>query len=172
MPRKTTTETESNSPAPRVEVLERRLQNPFGEPSAPVTLKDAARVCRWFNADKGADAIWRAKQKGWDQVTPEEVFDLEQIGGYTVDASGFIVRGERGKEVLMSMPKEWRERIEYQKAKINSRDMGNPSAIRRDVIEAAGAQLGDEAGEFMNKHTKVSVTTQDKRERIAYNLED
>src|SRR5574342_973486 len=101
---------------PRISVLERRLQNPFGEPSAPIELKDASRECRWFNAAASADHIWRNKRKGWDQVKPDDVRDLEQIGGYAVDAAGFIVRGERGSEVLMSMPKDWRRQIELAKA--------------------------------------------------------
>ncbi len=151
---------------PRIEVLERRLQNPFGEPSAPVDLRDPTRECRWFNADKSADHIWRNKQKGWENVKPADVVDLEQIGGYTIDASGFIVRGERGREVLMSMPKDWRRQIEFAKAKHNTRNFGNPSATKQEVVDAASAQLGDQAADFLNRAGRVSGQVRDSIERV------
>src|SRR5690242_6457010 len=98
---------------PRVEVTERglqtdlqtlidsdpryrdRLRNVFGQPSAPIDLKDDTRECRWFNAAIQTDHIWRNIRKGWDKVRPSDVKDLEQIGGYTESVDGYIVRGER-----------------------------------------------------------------------------
>ncbi len=53
---------------PRVSVLERRLQNPFGEPSAPVRLKDPTLHPRWFNASSRPDNIWRAKELGLEPM--------------------------------------------------------------------------------------------------------
>ena len=151
---------------PHISVLERRLQNPFGEPSAPIVLKDSERECRWFNAAVGADHIWRNKRKGWENVRPDDVVDLEQIGGYAVDASGFIVRGERGQEVLMSMPKDWRRQIELAKARHNTKNLGNPVATKNEVVEAASSQLGDEAADFLHRSGRVSGQVKDSYERV------
>lgn len=151
---------------PRVSILERRLQNPFGEPSAPIALRDSSRECRWFNAAVGADHIWRSKRKGWDQVKPDDVVDLEQIGGYSIDTSGFIVRGERGQEVLMSMPKDDRRAIEFAKARHNTKNMGNPVATKNEIVNAASSQLGDEAADFLHRAGKVSGQVRDSYERV------
>ena len=156
----------AESKRPHISVLERRLQNPFGEPSAPIVLRDASLECRWFNATTSADQIWRNKRKGWNQVKPEDVLDLEQIGGYAVDASGFIVRGERGSEVLMSMPKDWRRQIELAKAAHNVRNMGNPAAMKNEVVQAASAQLGDEAADFLHRAGRVTGGVKDSYERV------
>lgn len=151
---------------PRISVLERRLQNPFGEPSAPVDLKDKSRECRWFNAAKTTDHIWRAKQKGWEPVKPDDVVDLDMIGGYVLDASGFITRGERGQEILMSMPKEWRQQIAMAKTRENLKNMGNPNATKRDVVEAASKQLGDQAASYLQDHIGPVGQVVDSYERI------
>lgn len=160
---------------PRIEVTERgsqtgmnvlmsdpryqaRLQNPFNEPSAPIDLKDAHRECRWFNAAIADDHIWRSKRKGWDQVRPGDVVDLEQIGGYNVSADGYITRGERGKEVLMSMPKEVRAAVQLAKTRQNIATMGNPNAMKNDVVSAAGERFGDEGAEYISKHVNVTDT--------------
>lgn len=151
---------------PRIEVLERRLQNPFGEPSAPVRLVDDTRECRWFNAAVQNDHIWRAKHKGWEPVKPDELSDIDQIGGYGIDTSGFVVRGERGQEVLMAMPKEWRKQIQAAKIAQNIRNMGNPNRQKAEIVEAAGAKLGAEAADFLNKRMGSVGAVTDTYERI------
>lgn len=151
---------------PRISILERRLQNPFGEPSAPVDLKDRTRECRWFNGAKSTDHIWRAKQKGWEPVRPDEVLDLDRIGGYMVDTAGFITRGERGQEVLMQMPKDWRSQIAMAKTRENNRNMGNPNATKREVVEAAGKSMGDQAASYLQDHIGPVGQVVDSYERI------
>ncbi len=150
-----------------------RLQNPFNEPSAPITLKDDNRECRWFNAAKGTDHIWRSKRKGWDQVRPEDVADLEQIGGYNVSPEGYITRGERGNEVLMSMPREVRAAVQRAKTAQNIANMGNPNATKREVVEAAGKQLGDEAASYLNRQGFGAVgAVNDTFERVERTAEE
>lgn len=151
---------------PRISVLERRLQNPFGEPSSPVHLKEPGLIARWFNAAIISDKIWRAKQKGWDPVRPEDVVDLDQIGGYTKSPDGFIARGDRGQEVLMCMLKSDYDQIQIAKTKYNNRHMGNPNAQKRDIVEAAGNALGSEAADFLNKRVGPVGGVMDSYERI------
>lgn len=168
---------------PRIEVTERslqtgldvlmsdprykaRLQNPFNEPSSPINLKDDSRECRWFNAGKGSDHIWRSKRKGWDQVRESDVLDLEQIGGYNKSPEGFITRGERGQEVLMSMPKIVRVAIQTQKTRANNATMGNPNAMKNEVVNAAGASLGSEAADYLDAHIGPVGTVTDSHEIV------
>lgn len=151
---------------PRISVLERRLQNPFGEPSSPVHLKDGSLIARWFNAAIISDKIWRAKQKGWTPIRPEDVVDLDQIGGYTKSPDGFISRGDRGQEILMSMPREDFDQIQMAKTRHNNRNMGNPNAQKREIVEAAGKQLGDEAADFLSQRTGPMGGVMDSYERI------
>lgn len=135
---------------PNISVLERRVANPFGEPSARITLKDDSYGCRWFNADIAHDHIWRAKHKGWENVTPGELADVEQLGSFQKSPDGFVVRGVKGSEVLMKMPHEWRDKIQASKTEAN-KAMMRPGATKARVAAAAGQQFGDEAHDFISK---------------------
>ena len=172
MPRKKAEETDDTPtppvPAvkPRIAVLERRLQNPFGEPSAPIVLKDDSRECRWFNAAIMTDKIWRAKAKGWDPVRPEDCLDLDQVAGYVKNPEGFVTRGDRGQELLMSMPKDWRQAIQLAKTKENNRNMGNPHAMKSEVVNAFAEKFGDKAGSMADRHVGPVGTVVDQYERV------
>lgn len=158
---------EPDAPKPRISVLDRRLQNPFGEPSSPIDLKDRSLGCRWFNGAISGDHNWRAKQvKGWAIVTPEMVVDMDQIGGALVNASNQITRGARGEEVLMCMPKEAMQQIQWAKTRENLKNMGNADAQKRELVDAAGKALGDDAASFLNQRVKAVGGVQDSYERI------
>lgn len=140
----------------RASVIERRLQNPFGEPSAPIAFKEPGKVARWFNGAIITDKIWRAKNKGWSLVYPKDVGDLDQIGGYNVDpAGGHITRGERGQEVLMWMWQADFDAIQMAKTRENLRNMGNPAKQRSDALEAFG-QVNAGGAEFVDRQGRRS----------------
>lgn len=143
-----------------------RIDNPFGQPSSPVDLKDASRECRWFNSAIQTDHIWRNKRKGWDQVRLTDVVDPEQIGGYALSPEGFITRGERGYEILMSMPKQVRMLIQAAKTRQNLANMGNPNAVKNEVVQAAGQKLGSEAAEYLHDHIGPVGGVTDSYERV------
>lgn len=163
MPKTPTPETPEKK-RPKISVLERRLSSPFGEPSVAITLKEPGWECRWFNADVATDHIWRAKHKGWEGVTPDELRDPEQIGGYAVSPDGFVTRGTQGKELLMKMPAEWRKQILDAKTEQNRKNM-RPGAMRREAADAAGAQFGEEAATFV-ANSRVIGDVVDQREII------
>lgn len=140
-----------------------RLSHPFGETSQPIELVDSSRECHWFNAAIQNDHIWQKKRGGWDNVRPEDVVDTEQIGGFAVDASGHIVRGERGQEVLMSMPKVVIRAIAMKKAELNKR-LGRADVAKAASIEALG-KTDDEGAEFLAKAAK-RFDVKDSYERI------
>jgi hypothetical protein len=142
MPRTTASEKPVDPDAPkkarRISVLERRLQNPFGEPSAPIALRDPSLVPRWFNSAGRPDNIWRAKEQGWTGITPGMILDITQIGTFTTSPDGYVARGERAQEVLMAMPKDDFAQIQMAKTKENIRRMGHPNAQRQEAVEAYG----------------------------------
>lgn len=149
-----------------------RIDHPFNEPSAPIGLKDDSREARWFNGALGSDHIWRSKRKGWDQVRPDDVSDLEQIGGYQTSPEGYVVRGARGEEVLMSMPKVVRQAVQIAKTRQNQANMGNPNATKAEVVSAAGKQLGSEAAEYLDRHIGPTGGVTDSYERVERTVED
>ncbi len=158
--------TEPIKQKPRISVLERRLQNPFGEASSPIDLTDPTLECRVFNRAVGAQQIYKAGRNGWSFVEPGMLADLEQAGGFRVSTDGQrLVRGEREEEVLMYMPKTDRAQIELAKARKNVKDM-QMGKQRDAVAQAAAQQLGDQAGDFLSKSRLVGSVT-DSYERIA-----
>lgn len=160
---------EQGKKRPQIDILERRLAggSVFGLGSPTIELKEPGWECRWFNSEVAADHIWRAKnRKGWDNVRPEELADPEQIGGYQTSPDGFVVRGEKGREVLLKMPSDYRRQIERKKAQENIRNM-DPHRQKVQVAEAAGKQFGDEAGSFINKNVNLIGNITTTRERIA-----
>lgn len=158
----------STAPAPpRVSVLDRRLNDPFGVPSVPIQFKDQSLIARWFNGAISNDKIWTAKHvQGWSSVTPDMLVDLDQIGGHNVSPAGYITRGERGQEVLMCMPRDAFEQIAWAKSRKNMERMGNSARTKAEVVEAAANKYGDEAGNFLNKHVGPVGGVNDSYERI------
>lgn len=151
-------------PALRLDVLERRLQNPFGVPSETITLKQPGWTVRIFNAAIAADHVWRATHKGWEFVRWSELAAPEQAGGFQKGPDGRIVRGERGQEVLMKIPTADWARIQRAKEDANLRVVRNPGAQADELKQAGAVALGHEA-----EAAGVSLRseTTDSRERIA-----
>lgn len=167
------TETTPVKRKPQIDVLERRAQGISlrGDGTPVIDLTEPGYECRWFNSDVSTDHIWRAKNtKGWENVTPSELADPDQIGGFQTSPDGFVVRGERGREVLLKMPSSYRRRIEAKKAEQNIRDM-DPHKQKADVANAAGKTLGDEAGSFITKHVSIIGNIKTTKERIAVSPE-
>lgn len=153
---------------PRISVLERRLQNPFGEPSSPIDLTDPSLGCRIFNKAVGAQQLYKARRNGWEYVEPSQILDMEQAGGFRVSTDGQrLVRGEREEEVLMFMPKSDRAQIEMAKARKNVKDM--QMGRQRDAIaQAASMAISQEAGDILGDASKVKMVgnVTDNYERI------
>lgn len=182
----TTPKRKPGRPKTRVDVIERadqqsldtllsdprykaRLSNPFGEGSLAIELKDRSREAHWFNGAIQNDHIWKKKKGGWDNVRPDDVLDIEQIGGHEVNASNHIVRGERGQEVLMSMPKVVIRAIAMKKAEINQR-LGRGESQRAASIEALGKR-DDQGAEFLSQAAR-RFDVIDTKERILVTPED
>lgn len=169
---------------PRVEVMERadqqsletllsdprykaRLSSPFGQASQPIELKDNSRECRWVNGAIQNDHIWQKKRGGWDQVKETDLVDTDQLGGYNVSVEGFVTRGERGQEILMSMPKVVVRAIRMAKTAENNR-IGRPNEARQAAVETFGRNNPDAAEiiakqrfDIKDSHERILVTPEE-----------
>jgi hypothetical protein len=159
---------ETTKKRPRVSILERRLQNPFGEPSSTIEFTDKTIAARWFNDDVRNGQVHRAKELGWELVTMDMIANKDSLGHHGLGPAGEITRGERGREVLMWMPKTDRDAIQAAKTAENNRRMSNPSVQRNETLEAygrsnaEGADFIDSAGGVSHAIGNVRTT----RERI------
>lgn len=144
----------------------RGIDSPFGIGSTPIDLKDSGRIARWFNSNVMADHVWRAKQIGYDPITPDELANPEQAGAFHTDPAGFIVRGERGQEVLLSIPKVVHDARQMAKAEKNLKDMRDFDKEKTRMVEAAAAKYGGQAGDYLNDHVGPIGTVRTNVERI------
>lgn len=157
-----TTELPVQIPKPDLHVVERGLQNVFGLPSSEIQLKDKQFVTHWCNTGISGDQLGKFLDAGYLKVRPEYLADKDRVA-HTVSPEGYVVRGNRGEEVLLyTMHEVYRER-QMKKARINAKGMANAKA---GAVEAAGKTLGDEAAEFLNRAGQVVGGVRDSYERI------
>jgi hypothetical protein len=147
--------TEPDAPrAPRpprpIAVLERRLQNPFGEGSTPIVLKEPGWTLHVINAHLRSGRYHDVvRNKGWVPVAPEEIDGDPEDFGFDVK-EGRVVRGERGSEILVKMPTRDYERIQMAKDAYNKR-LIKPKAVREAALQKAATTFGDSAAEAIDR---------------------
>ena len=140
---------------PKVSVIERRLQNPHGTPSMPITLKTAGEhVVRIVNADMRSGRIHEMTHaKGWTFVEPYEIDGTPDEYGLEV-RNNRLVRGERGQEVLMKMSKADFDLIQQAKTEHNLSSMG-AKQTKNLVVKRAEDIGGDEAADEANRQFRT-----------------
>lgn len=146
-------------PRPRIQVLERAVQNPFGIPSAPIYLRDPGFVCHWINTElKGGAQLHYATEAGYLKVRPEYLQDAETFQ-FQVSPDGYVTRGHRGQEILMYTTVEHAKARQRAKTEENLKRMRNPTA---GLGDAASSHIGAEGAEFLERHARPigQVTTE------------
>ena len=149
------------------DVIKRREAEPFGHRSRPIALTDPHLVPHWINRDKYPDAIAIAKEKGWRGVRLEQVVDHDQLGDHGISPDGYVVRGERGNEILMCMPQEYVNRVAAAKVRESNKKIGDPFRQKQDVIEAYGQRNPDGAELVAQGDVHLGGRMKTTRERIA-----
>jgi hypothetical protein len=132
---------------PKVSILERRLANPFGNNSVPITLKTEGEwEIRWVYAKLRSGRIYEmTHQKGWAFVEPHELMgDPDEYG--LVAKDNRLVRGDHGEEVLMKMPKEMFHKITLAKRDFNLKQLGKKQ-MAEAAAQATAKEHGSEAGD-------------------------
>jgi hypothetical protein len=146
-------------------IIERRLQNPFGDGSPTIELNDPGMSVRVVNTQlrpgRYHDVV---RNKGWEPVAPEELVGNAEDYGFDIK-DGRVVRGERGQEVLMKMPTTDVRAVQDAKDRKN-REMASPRRLKAETVALAGAEHGDEAASYVNRMTTI------KDERGPVPLED
>ncbi len=147
------------------DIIRARLEgeNIFGHTNDnSLPLKDRARWHqRIFNNMSNPSQVHAAQRKlGWvpirlddleDGITPESL-------GMTVAPDGTIRRGARDhEEVFMKMDEASYQAVQKKKAAENVKGMSSEKAARDDAANAAAAAHGDQAGDYIAKHTSISI---------------
>lgn len=146
--------------AKKISIIERRLQgqSALHVSSQPIPLKEKGWTLYWDNNDVRPDQVWHTVNVlGWEYVTPEELAcGVDDIGAKVQD--GRIVKGERGKEVLLKMRDSDYKKLQMKKAKENHDLTFNTKRVKQDVMSQVGSEHGDEAASFVS-----GMTIQDSR---------
>lgn len=133
---------------PKVSVLERRLENPFGSPSVEIQLKGSKKwALRIVNANVRSARIHQViHNMGWEWVLVNELPSPPEDLGFR-DLDGRVVRGEKGEEVLVKMPLEEYNQIQQAKAAKNLKGLGKKQTLEQAAQMAATQGMGDQAAE-------------------------
>jgi len=165
MPRpKNTPHEDGETPAPKRRpsiTVQRRLKNPLGSPSVVIPMKDRDMVVRVVDSLLRAGRVAEMRAKGWELVDPGDISGNPEDFGFGLQ-DGRVVRGERGRDVLMKMHREDFDAIQLGKARENTKGLGGKkakSAVVEDVARLAPDGQGDEAADFVNR----TLTVHDQR---------
>lgn len=165
---------------PAIDVISRRFANPADPGSLPILLKDedanccvnsehanrlregavTCHLCKkparkwfvyWFNlAREGRNAQMRAK--GFVAVEIKELADANDISDlFKSKEDGYVRRGDRGQEILGKMPLELYNAVKARQRATWTKSAVSAKKLRADLAEAAGNELGDEAGQSIHE---------------------
>ena len=132
---------------PKVSVIDRRLANPFGQGTVPITLKTPGEweIRVVYSKLRSGHLYNMVHQKGWVFVSPEEIDGSPEEYGLTAK-DGRLVRGDHGEEVLMKMPYEDFKRIQKAKDAANLKGIGQKAMAEyaaQKTAQAHGSEAGD-----------------------------
>jgi hypothetical protein len=164
---------------PAINVLTRRFNDPSDPGSAPILLKDEApdactntdhqtrlkpgattcHLCRrparkwyvrYFNlAMEGRNSQMR--EKGYVPVELKELQSSDDVSDlFRSKDDTFVRRGDRGQELLAKTPLEALLYVKRLQRDRRMADSISAKQLRSDLAEAAGAELGDEAGQTIH----------------------
>jgi hypothetical protein len=161
---------------PALSVLTRRFNDPSDPGSQPILLKDedqnsctntehqnrlkpGATVCaicqrparRWYVRYFNLAMEGRHSQMRLKAYAPVELKELQSSDDvsdlYRSKEDTFVRRGDRGQEILAKTPLEFFLHVKQQQRVQRMADSISAKKLRADLAEAAGSDLGDEAGQ-------------------------
>jgi hypothetical protein len=162
-----------------IALIQRQLSNPGDPGSVAILLKDEspeacvnsdhqwrlkpgatkchacgrpARIWHVRTINTTIENRWSSvKNRGYVPVRRSEIVDHDDIAGLVEGtADDYIRRGDAGKEILMKRPLELHLAIKReQHARLNA-NMNSKKHIAKGLAEAAGSELGDEAGQMIH----------------------
>lgn len=155
MPRKSkiTVTSRADTAKTRNAALARRLAsgNPFAAGTKSIPLKEPHRWHTYIaNTYVDDSAFYEMRRNGWEPLLPEDLGCPIEESGFTVSVDGHLVRGPRGQEMIFKMDADDYRLLERAKTERNMASIGSRSKTKNEMANAAGKQLGDEAGSFIN----------------------
>lgn len=173
---------------PGIEAITRRIDNPehepgsvdvrlVGEPDYVTDPHGRKRIwkTRWINGGQEGRFSMVTDVKGYVPVRLSELRNPDQITGrHTIAEDGpdpIVRRGDKGIEVLVKMPLELYSFVKAKQEEARKRRARNAKAVKEDLANAAGAQLGSEAGDMIHDEFSLSVKQQ-RRTSLAEELGD
>lgn len=160
---------------PAIDLLSRQLTAPGDPGSLPILLNDeapdacvntdhqnrlkpAATKChlckrparkwhvRYINTT--IDGRWaQIKTRGYVPVRVTDLRDREDVADLVKGAADdYVRRGDTGKEILMKRPLELHIAIKAKERSARTNRLVSKAQLTQDLAEAAGAELGDQAG--------------------------
>jgi hypothetical protein len=170
-PKATVTPRDDESTWGAEDVIQKRLAGaPFGVRAEAIPLKEPGKWHLYIANSLGDEGRHydMVHRKGWIPCTIDDLADgvtAEAIGLRVAEDGRALVRGARGDERVYKMDKALYNRVQHAKAESNVKGMRSESAARTEAAEAAVAQHGAEAAEFIATHTRMSI--KDSQQRIA-----
>lgn len=139
----------------QLRLIERRLINPVITDDRSITLRDKNLVIRIFDGNRPGRLYHAVHRLGWRPLHVEELVDREQIGDLSTTKEGYVVRGEKGREMYCVMPRDAFDAIQRKKVQVREKKQNLHSKSRReqldDIAEATAGKFGDEAGETVRR---------------------
>jgi len=113
---------------------------------------------RWYtridNQLADPNMFYRMRHElGYEPLTPEDL--PEGVSptsiGFRVSEDGYLVRGAAGQEEMpFKMARDHRALVDQMATEQNLKGIGSAKKIREDMANAAGSQMGSEAGDYIN----------------------
>jgi hypothetical protein len=132
--------------------LARRLAsgNPFASGSKEIPLLEPKRWHTYIaNIDADPRAFHKMKANGWLPLEEADLACPVEESGFEKKPDGSL-RSPDGKDMVFKMDIQHYRMLERIKTENNMRGIGSRAKTQSEMAEAAGSQLGDEAGSYIN----------------------
>ena len=132
--------------------LARRLAsgNPFANGSKEIPLREPEKWHTYLaNNEADSRAFYKMKYNGWIPLTEDDLACPLEESGFVKAPDGSL-RSPDNKDMLFKMDVNAYRTLEAMKTAANSRGIGSASQVKSDMADAAGRELGDEAGSFIH----------------------
>lgn len=128
-----------------VEIWERRIINPNPSFAQEIHLKQSGWMTRWINTKAYPGRLQLAREQGYMPVKPDELKDTSEIVDLQTSPEGYVVRGDRGEEILMKIPEAVYKKVQRRKVELYNRQYEG-KRFKEGIQSAAGEQYsGDHA---------------------------
>ena len=150
-------------------VIERRMTHPELPGSLPIRLKGEpshvqdphgkkrAWCLRWINGTIDGRTSMITDSYGYVPVKWEELQNPQAVSGLSANTDGIVRRGDKGQEWLAKMPLDLYNEIKSRQRSAREKRTRNAKMVKEDLANAAGGQLGAEAGDTVHDDFNVTV---------------